>query len=64
MESVCAQPLAADGPAWFETRGMAALLTMRMWQPVLVQTLILRSIAERCVSKDEAPGGRKRDRFV
>jgi hypothetical protein len=33
---------------WFETRGVAALLTMR------VSTLILRSIAPRCVSKDEA----------
>jgi hypothetical protein len=34
--------------AWFETRGVAALLTMR------VSDLILRSIAMRCVSKDEA----------
>jgi hypothetical protein len=34
--------------AWFETRGVAALLTMR------VEDLILRSIAKRCVSKDEA----------
>jgi hypothetical protein len=34
--------------SWFETRGVAALLTMR------VQDLILRSIAKRCVSKDEA----------
>jgi hypothetical protein len=33
---------------WFETRGDAALLTMR------VEDLILRSIATRCVSKDEA----------
>jgi hypothetical protein len=32
--------------AWFETRGMAALLTMRN------SDLILRSIAKRCV--DEA----------
>ena len=36
--------------AWFETRGVAALLTMR------VEDLILRSIAKRCVSKDEATG--------
>jgi hypothetical protein len=35
--------------AWFETRGVAALLTMR------VSNLDLRSVAERCVSKDEAP---------
>jgi hypothetical protein len=34
--------------SWFETRGSAALLTMR------VLDLILRSIARRCVSKDEA----------
>jgi hypothetical protein len=34
--------------SWFETRGLAALLTMR------VRDLILRSIAPRCVSKDEA----------
>ena len=34
--------------SWFETRGIAALLTMRDWN------LILRSIAARCVSKDEA----------
>jgi hypothetical protein len=33
---------------WFETRGLAALLTMRL------QDLILRSIAQRCVSKDDA----------
>jgi hypothetical protein len=33
---------------WFETRGVAALLTMR------VSDLIPRSIAKRCVSKDEA----------
>jgi hypothetical protein len=33
---------------WFETRGIAALLTMR------VSDLLLRSIAKRCVSKDEA----------
>jgi hypothetical protein len=33
---------------WFETRGVAALLTMRL------EDLILRSIAKRCVSKDEA----------
>jgi hypothetical protein len=32
---------------WFETRGVAAL-TMRF------EDLILRSIAKRCVSKDEA----------
>jgi len=40
-----------DGNAvasWFETHGLAALLTMR------VLDLILRSIAKRCVSKDEA----------
>jgi hypothetical protein len=36
--------------SWFETRGVAALLTMR------VQDLILRSIEKRCVSKDEATG--------
>jgi hypothetical protein len=34
--------------SWFETRGVAALLTMRVW------VLILTSIAKRCVSKDEA----------
>jgi len=34
--------------AWFETHGVAVLLTMR------VSDLILRSIAKRCVSKDEA----------
>jgi hypothetical protein len=33
---------------WFETRGVDALLTVR------VSDLILRSIAKRCVSKDEA----------
>jgi hypothetical protein len=36
------------GASWFETRGVATLLTMR------VKDLVLRSIAERCVSKDEA----------
>jgi hypothetical protein len=41
-----AAPAAAT---WFETRGVAALLTMRVFD------LILRSIAKRCVSKDEAP---------
>ena len=40
---------------WFETRGDAALLTMR------VQDLILRSIAKRCVSKDKAAGLEKRE---
>ena len=35
--------------SWFETRGIAALLTMR------VRTLVLTSIAKRCVSKDETP---------
>ena len=34
--------------SWFETRGLAALLTMR------VSDLILRSRAQRGVSKDEA----------
>jgi hypothetical protein len=38
--------------SWFETRGGAALLTMR------IQDLILRSIAKRCVSKDESHGAR------
>ncbi len=38
---------------WFETRGVAALLTMR------VSDLILKSIAERCVSMDEATALRK-----
>jgi hypothetical protein len=33
---------------WFATLGVAALLTMRL------EDLILRSIAKRCVSKDEA----------
>jgi hypothetical protein len=33
---------------WFETRGVAARLTMR------VSHLILKSIAKRCVSMDEA----------
>ncbi len=37
--------------SWFETRGVAALLTMR------VSDLILRSVAKRCVSKDEARDG-------
>src|SRR5258708_18046558 len=37
------------GPQWFETRGVAALLTMRV-----LEDLILRSIARRCVSRDEA----------
>jgi len=36
--------------SWFETRGAAALLTMR------ISDLILRSIAKRCVSKDESHG--------
>jgi hypothetical protein len=36
--------------SWFETRGVAALVTMR------IQDLILRSIAKRCVSKDAATG--------
>jgi hypothetical protein len=35
------------GASWFETHGVAVLLTMR------VLDLILRSIAQRCV-KDEA----------
>jgi hypothetical protein len=35
--------------SWFETRGVAALLTMR------VLDLILRSHAQRGVSKDESP---------
>jgi hypothetical protein len=47
---------------WFETRGIAALLTMRVFDmrgaAALVATrvsdLVLRSIAKRCVSKDEA----------
>jgi hypothetical protein len=34
--------------SWFETRGVAALLTMR------ILDLILRSRAKRGVSKDEA----------
>src|SRR5580704_16387055 len=38
---------------WFETRGVAALLTMR------VSDLIMRSIAQRCVSKDEATAPEK-----
>ena len=33
--------------AWFETRGVAALLTMRVWK-----NLILRSHAQHGVSKD------------
>jgi hypothetical protein len=41
----CVEPLRAS---WFETHGVAVLLTMR------VRDLILRSIAKRCVSKDEA----------
>ena len=41
---IAARPAAS----WFETRGVAALLTMR------VSDLILRSTAKRCVSKDEA----------
>ena len=43
------------GASWFETRGFAALLTMRVWDLMLrARNLILRSIAKRCVSKDEA----------
>jgi hypothetical protein len=34
--------------SWFETHGVAVLLTTR------ISDLILRSIAKRCVSKDEA----------
>lgn len=40
--------------SWFETRGVAALLTMRDWNLIVSWNLILRSIAARCVSKDEA----------
>ena len=40
----CPDPMAS----WFETRGVAALLTMR------ILDLILRSRAKRGVSKDEA----------
>src|SRR5450756_1004055 len=45
---------AATAP-WFETRG-AAVLTMRIGDlsPLRIKDLILRSIAKRCVSKDEA----------
>jgi len=39
--------------SWFETRGIAALLTMRIYD------LILRSIAKRCVSKDESPNWKR-----
>jgi len=40
--------------AWFETCGVAALLTMRVCDliPNELLDLILRSIAKRCVSKD------------
>jgi hypothetical protein len=43
---------------WFETRGVAALLTMRVCKSLTMRVwnyLILRSIAKRCVSKDVAP---------
>jgi hypothetical protein len=40
--------LPKDAASWFETRGVAALLTMR------VQDLILRSLPQAGVSKDEA----------
>jgi hypothetical protein len=40
--------MASPEPSWFETPRKARLLTMR------VRVLILRSIAKRCVSKDEA----------
>jgi hypothetical protein len=39
--------------SWFETRE-DALLTMRVWHLVQERDLILRNIAKRCVSKDEA----------
>jgi hypothetical protein len=40
--------------SWFETRGVAALLTKRVCDLILNELLdlILRSIAKRCVSKD------------
>jgi hypothetical protein len=44
----CVSKDEATWASWFETRGGAALLTMR------VGDLIPRSIAQRCVSKDEA----------
>jgi hypothetical protein len=47
--SSCVEPPSGTQRAlWFETRGVAALLTMR------VSDLILRSIAKPCVSKDDA----------
>jgi hypothetical protein len=60
--------MTAAGPTgtWFETRGGAALLTMGIGDPSALindlglrqnSDLILRSIAKRCVSKDEATAG-------
>jgi hypothetical protein len=40
--------------SWFETPPKARLLTMRVWHLIQEEDLILRSIAKRCVSKDEA----------
>jgi hypothetical protein len=64
----------APGPTaiWFETRGGAALLTMRTGAlSMLIKDLglrgtpdlILRSIAKRCVSKDEATALEEQDAF-
>jgi len=40
--------------SWFETPRRARLLTMRLWHVIGEEVLIQRSIAKRCVSKDEA----------
>jgi hypothetical protein len=52
---IAARPAAA----WFETRGVAALLTMRVYDLILracewISDLILRSPPQAGVSKDEA----------
>jgi len=47
--------MSSDCRPWFETRGFAALLTMRRSKSKLLDprdSLILRSVAQRRVSKD------------
>jgi hypothetical protein len=45
--------VASPEASWFETRE-DALLTMRVYQLIREEDLILSSSAKRCVSKDEA----------
>jgi hypothetical protein len=40
------------GPSWFETRGFATLLTMRVYDPAANNDLILRNPPQAGVSKD------------